>query len=219
MTCMRVNLKEVQTYFINMDADETRRLSVEQWHLELGLLPPVRVPGVYNEKYYVGLCEALYNALSLGISSGRPFIIFEDDAMPTELFRSEIEIPDNADATYLGFSDWGFTGDTSDMNNLAKSELARIKVVDSFSDVYRVSNILSCHAILYHNMEYAKKVALSMKKSFEETYQYSDISIVADGLFEENIVYATGPLFYQHDINKPVNLEATKNVNISKMLF
>jgi hypothetical protein len=202
-----------------MDTDEKRRLSVEKWHEDLGFMKPIRIPGIYNEKYYVGLCEALYNALILGISSVRPFIIFEDDAMPTELFRSEIEIPDDADATYLGFSEWGFSGDTSDMNNLAKFGLARIRVLDNFPDVYRVSNILSCHAILYHNVEYANKVALSMKKSFEETHQYSDISIAADGLLQENIIYATGPFFYQHDVNKPVNLEHTKNPDITKMLF
>ena len=62
-------------------------------------------------------------------------------------FRPEIEIPDDADAVYLGISSWGR------MNGHSGPYLQYEHVKD---DLYKVSNMLSGHAILYLTEEYVK---------------------------------------------------------------
>ena len=92
-----------------------------------------------------------YNALH---EIDPPFIILEDDATPIN-FKPEIEIPDDADAFYLGISSWGR------MNGHSGPFVQYQEDVDG--ELLRVYNMLGTHAILYLTPEFVsvcKKVAL-----------------------------------------------------------
>ena len=46
-----------------------------------------------------------------------PILILEDDCCPTEFFKTELNVPDDADVVHIGTSGWGVTNFKSEWNN------------------------------------------------------------------------------------------------------
>jgi hypothetical protein len=208
---MKINIPSVPAFYINMEDAPQRKNNFVSWNKDLGFNNVTRIAGIYDEKYYVGLSKAFVNALESGIKiKGDSFIVFEDDAHPTEKFKNEIEVPDDADAVYLGVSPWGFRRD-QDPKGKADFNGSVFKEVKDFSEVFKIYNTLTCHAILYTNKDYAGAALESYKKSIDLKH-YGDAQIYFDGLFDKYNVYAVGPFFYQNDPSKLHVLEGTKNI-------
>jgi hypothetical protein len=208
---MMIKLSELHSFYINMEKDVSRRHSFLKWNKALDFKNVKRIVGIAKTPYYVGLSHAFKNAIEAGLQRNHPFIIFEDDATPTENFINYVEVPDDADAVYLGVSPWGVSSHNN--KTFIKENGAFFLKVDNIKNVFRVKNTLSAHAVLH----ITKRYSLAMQKVFEESIEqqsHSDVQAYKYGIFEKYKVYAIGPLFYQHDKNKPSVLEGTKNINI-----
>lgn len=142
---MKINLLEVPVFYINMNKDIYKKQVIEDNLKRLGFKNITRIEGIENKKSgRIGLSQSQHNALS---QVKPPFIIFEDDADPTRYFRSEIEVPDDTDAVYLGNSQWG-------LQNGSSGFYLKYKRVDKTKNLYRIYNMLSSHAILYVSEPY-----------------------------------------------------------------
>jgi hypothetical protein len=213
---MKINIPSVPAFYINMEDAHQRKNDFVSWNRDLGFNNVTRIAGIYDEKYYVGLSKAFVNALESGIEmEAKSFTVFEDDAFPTEAYTNQIEVPDDADAVYLGVSPWGFRRD-QDIKGGADFNGSVFEKVDNFPGVFRIHSTLSCHAILYTNKGYAEVALESYKKSIDLGH-FGDAQIYFDGLFDKYKIYAIGPFFYQNDHSKPYVMEGTKNINIGAL--
>jgi hypothetical protein len=209
---MKIKLSELPAFYINMENAIERRHNFLKWNKQLKFKNVKRILGVIGDPYHIGLSRAFQDTIRAGLNSGLPFIAFEDDAAPTEKFKNEIEIPDDADAVYLGVSPWGFRKD-QDPKGGADFNGSAFKEVNNFPGIFKIHSTLSGHAILYINKEYALAGLESYKKA-SKLKNYNDVQIYFDGLFDKYNVYAIGPLFYQNDSSKPDVLEGTKNIDM-----
>ena len=212
---MRLKLSQLPAFYINMKNDIKRKQDFLRWNKLLKFKNVKRISGIERNPYHLGLSQASENAIQIGLNSGLPFIFFEDDAAPTKYYADEIEIPDDADAVYLGVSPWGF-GRDNDSKKEPVPNGSVFKEVDGFPGVFRVNNTLTTHAILYMNKSYALAAIESYKKAIALEH-FGDVQIYLDGLFDKYNVYAVGPLFYQNDSSKPQVLEETKNVIMKEL--
>ena len=103
---MKIDLKEIRVYYINLDCDTLKRERTENMLKSMGFKYVTRVPAIEHEKgRVVGCARSHHHILS---SYCPPFIILEDDCTLNSDFDGFIDVPDNADAVYLGISHWGF---------------------------------------------------------------------------------------------------------------
>jgi hypothetical protein len=142
---MKINLLEVPVFYINMDKDVDKKEYIEKRLKSLGFKNVTRIKGIENKKFgRIGLSQSQLKALS---QVKPPFIILEDDADPTRNFVAEVEVPDEADALYLGNSQWG-------LQNGHAGFYLRYKRVQGRKNLYRIYNMLASHAILYVSQPY-----------------------------------------------------------------
>lgn len=122
-----------------------------------------------------------------------PALVLEDDLKVYE-FRKNIEVPDDADAMYLGFSRYGWN------HNQDEPFPRSLKITELHDDYHRVYNMLSRHAIIHFNPEYDKACVDIMERFIKdpETYKAGDVSI--SSLHPQFKVYSLNvPIFYQDD--------------------
>jgi hypothetical protein len=213
---VKIDISSLPVFYINMENATKRRNNFLRWNKDLGFNNVTRIAGIPSKPYYVGLSKAFINALEDGINlEEEKFIVFEDDAAPTEKFKNEIEIPDDADAVYLGVGPWGFRKD-QDPKGGATFNGSAFEEVNNFPGIFKIHSTLTCHAIMYINKKYAK-AALESYKISVILERHGDVQIYFDGLFDKYNVYAIGPLFYQNDLSKPHVLEGTKNINMKEL--
>jgi len=140
---MKINLLEIPALYINLEHYIEKNKNIQNILTQCGFKKIIRVEGVLRPQIpYAGCSAAHYKCLS-GINP--PFIIFEDDC-EIKNFRSEIEVPDDADAVYLGVSSWA-------RSNGHSGPFLKYKKVNE--DLYQIYNMLGTHAILYLTKEYA----------------------------------------------------------------
>ena len=90
---------------------------------------------------------------------------FEDDVTERECFTTEINVPDDYDAIYLGISGWGR------MNGESGPYIVAESVDDT---VCKIGNMLAAHAILY-NVNYAK-ICHELVQEARDTGEYHDVA-------------------------------------------
>lgn len=135
----------------------------------------------------VGLSKSQLKALS---QIPAPFIILEDDADPKH-FRSSIEVPDDADAVYLGNSQWGLQSSHAGF-------YLKYQKVESMREVFRIYNMLSSHAILYLNQEYVEMCKRTTKYCAYVNPMPMDVPFAMIQRFF-NVYTINKPLFIQKD--------------------
>jgi hypothetical protein len=208
-----INLKELPIYYVNLESDAQRRVNFLRWTKKREFQIPVRIPGIKAAEYHVGLAEAQYNAVKIGIESGGPFIVMEDDATPNYENESYvIEVPNDADAVYLGASPYAV-----DKNN-PESAVKQAEFDKIGKGLYRVKNALSAHAILYLTDRYALAALNELRLSFSSYPRHLDLAF-AENLLPRYNVYFIKPLFYQNDIRKPYVTEITRDIDPNNFLI
>jgi GR25 family glycosyltransferase involved in LPS biosynthesis len=188
---MKIDIREIPTYYINLDDHVEKRKSTEKVLDSLGFKDVTRVPGVLNANSRLGCTLAHSKALETALESSKgPFLVLEDDILVRNK-STVFDVPDTADALYLGISRWGL------YNGKGHRQISVEKHDDS---IYRLYNMLSGHAILYFNEDYAK-LLLKSYKFYELT---SDVQDKANAeLMKYYEVYGlTNPVFYQEGINE-----------------
>lgn len=198
---MKIEIKNLNTFYINLNSAEARREHTENMLGYLGIKNYKRIPGVESDPYLPGLAQAHYNALSAG--QGNTFLVLEDDARPF-LYKQELNVPDNTDAIFLGISMWGGSDDTG----LGIKDGLVFESVPGYPHLVRVKNALSAHAIVYVSDRYVE----SVKSAALECVAKKDLPFDSafSLLHKDYYIYAVRePFFYQHDIEKIINLKGT----------
>ena len=171
-----------------MAKDTNKKAHIEQQLKEVGFKNVTRIDAVEDKKNgRVGLSKSQLKALS---QVPAPFIVLEDDADP-KYFQAVIEVPDDADAVYLGNSQWGlFQGHTG--------FYLKYKKVNGMPNILRIYNMLSSHAILYLSNDYVSMCKRTTRYCAEEYPMPMDVPFAMMQRFF-NIYAMNKPLFIQKD--------------------
>ena len=183
---MNLDLREISAVYINLKKDVKKDFAMKALILDCGFKNTIRVEGEYTPNSLAGCSLSHYNALS---EIDPPFIVFEDDCI-IKNFKPEIEIPDDADALYLGVSSWG-------RMNSHSGPFVQYEGITK--DLLRIYNMLSAHAILYLNPEY---ISLC-KKIAHQAYEIADHQDIGFAEIQRyyNVYAFDDPMFYQSSSN------------------
>jgi len=193
-----MKLKEIKTYYINLDKDEDKREAMEKMLSELEF-DYERFPGVQAEW---GCEKSHHKLLSEGLKA--PFIVLEDDCVLKNQVI-DLGVPENIDFMYLGISAFGY------YNGNITGVLYK-QITDEVSKVY---NMLSTHAMLYLSDNYANMVKNIAYYCGYKANQHFDKSIAEMAKYYE--VYAlNNPMFYQDTYNKEATFYDLRKYDISK---
>ena len=139
---MILDLASIPIFVVNC-ADRPDRLeSISRQLDEFGLTFQV-AHGISCQPGYLGCALSHLRAISLA-GLRPPFLVLEDDCRLTPQFQCRLEVPDDADAFYLGISHWGMLPDDPDQGVMH----ATVATCHD-SRFLRVHNMLSSHAIVY----------------------------------------------------------------------
>ncbi len=184
---MIIDLLDVPVYYINLDSDEEKRKSTETLLKRMGFRNVIRVSAIFHPKgRIIGCARSHYEVLK---DAKPPFIIIEDDCALNKDFVNEIEIPDNADALYLGISHWG---------RYLNHSGPYVHYESVNNEIIRVYNMLATHAIMYLSQSY---VDICKRISYHYGYEvegHLDIGFAEIHRFY-NVYSYDEPLFRQYD--------------------
>ena len=186
---MKLDLREIPVYYINLDEEVEKKERTEKLLGEMGFKDVTLVPAIKHEAgRIVGCARSHFKILS---TIKGPAIILEDDCALNKEFNGVIEYPNTADAVYLGISHWGrYLNHSGPYVHTSKSK--------SNPGCVRVYNMLATHAILYLNDEY---VQMCSRIAYHHGYvvnNHLDIGFAENQKYFE--VYALDePLFRQYE--------------------
>jgi len=197
-----LNLLEIPVYYINLDKDKEKAQSLELLLKQLGFKNINRFSGVLEEPKRNGVAKSHKKILENIADKDFPVLILEDD-VDIASFKSTIEIPNDADAYYLGNSAWGLYGSRGSLQ-VSKSHFDK--------DIYKIHNMLAAHAILYLNKEYVDFLIKAI--DFNITIKTNQDKARAQTMKYFNIYASDSPTFFQkgrHEKFTKINLSALKN--------
>jgi hypothetical protein len=166
---MLIDLKKIQTRYINLSQHKEKKNYVEDLLKSLDIKHFERLEGINcPENSIAGCSRAHYHSID---SEKVPFLLLEDDVFIFEDRWNDgiIEIPDDADAVYLGTSTWG-------RMNGHNGEYIQYDVLEDCPGLLRVYNMLATHAILYLSKEYAGMIK---RVAYHAGYVINDYNDVA----------------------------------------
>jgi hypothetical protein len=182
---MKIDLRKVPAVYINLKHHTEKNEKMQDLLKECGFETIIRVEGIYRPDnppagcagaHYVGVCEI-----------DPPFVLFEDDC-EVHNFKPIIEVPDNADAVYLGTSQWArywqFSGPFVHYEKISE-------------DIVRIYNMLGGHSILYLTNDYVRMcqrichhasevIGYNQDPGFAEVQKYFNIYSVNDPFFKQS---------------------------------
>ena len=183
---MKLDLRTVSAVYINLKKDVKKDFAMKALILDCGFKNTIRVEAEYTPNSLAGCSLSHYNALN---EIDPPFIVFEDDCV-VKNFNSNIEIPDDADAVYLGVSSWG-------RMNAHSGPFVQYEKVDE--NLVRVYNMLGAHAILYLSQEYASMCSRIAQNGYDIA-DHQDIGFAEIQRYF-NVYAFNDPMFYQTSSN------------------
>ena len=183
---MNLDLREIPAVYINLLQDTGRNREMKKLLKKCGFKTTLRIDAEYTPNSLAGCSLSHHNALH---EVDPPFIVFEDDCV-VKNFQPEIEIPDDADAVYLGVSSWG-------RMNAHSGPFVQYEKVDE--KLVRVYNMLGAHAILYLNQEYASMCSRIAQNGYDIA-DHQDIGFAEIQRYF-NVYAFNDPLFYQTSSN------------------
>ena len=185
---MRINLTRIRTYYINMHSDKQKNKNTKNLLESLGFKSITRCPGFKADGFISGSGAAYQNVLMSRCARGEPFTLVEDDIKLTH-FDHIIDVPDDADAVYLGVSKMGFVDGKHE-------ELLLVSNVEGYEHLYRIHNMLATHAVVYLNMDYVKSTILAAQNYLEQGLPH-DLGI-AENMQNWKVYALNKPMFIQY---------------------
>jgi hypothetical protein len=183
-----LDIKKIPAVYINLEKHREKNDNMYNLLSSIGFETIERIEGVLDiENPVAGCSKAHHKALSCFKA---PFILFEDDCVLFENNKiTQIEIPDDADALYLGISSWGR------MNGHNGFYLQ----YDEFEDhpnLLRIYNMLGGHSIIYLTEDYRK---MCERVSYHAGYVIKDYQDVGFAEVQKffNVYSLNNPMFYQ----------------------
>jgi hypothetical protein len=207
---MKLKLLDIPVYYINLDDQDEKRKRTEFMLKSLGFKKVTRVSAIKHEAgRIIGCARSHYEILK---SQKPPFIILEDDCSLSREFESEVEVPDNADAMYLGISHWGrYLNHSGPYVHYKKYN----------DDILQVYNMLATHAICYLSDTYVdicKRISYNCGYEIEN---HLDIGFAEIHRFY-NVYSFDEPIFTQYEWSAVTTgklSENSINKNQSEILF
>tara|TARA_R110000824_G_scaffold305093_1_gene492914 strand:+ start:758 stop:1348 length:591 start_codon:yes stop_codon:yes gene_type:complete len=183
-----LDLRELPTKLINLDRQPDRLVAVSSRLTALGIKFD-RFPAIPHERGIVGCGQSHLEVLS-NIKPGT--LVFEDDVVPTEWFQPVIEVPEEADAIYLGNSIWGYH------NHSWPHASPEVSVHRYSENFLRILNMCSAHAIIYLKQDFIDAVIKITKKCLAENVPW-DLGL-ARLHSQYTILLPEHPMFYQEGL-------------------
>jgi hypothetical protein len=142
---VKIDLRNIAVYYVNLDHDVDKKEKTENMLKNMGFNNIHRVSACIHQKgRIIGCARSHHKILS---TYNEPFIILEDDCTFNSDFDGYIDIPEDAEAVYLGISHWGrYLNHSGPFVHIEKTT----------TDCVRVYNMLATHAILYLSLDYVK---------------------------------------------------------------
>jgi GR25 family glycosyltransferase involved in LPS biosynthesis len=184
---MKIKLIDIPVYYINLDEQEEKRKRTETMLKQIGFKFVERFSAIKHEAgRIIGCARSHYEILN---RAEVPFIILEDDCSLNKEVPQAIELPDNADALYLGISHWG---------RYLNHSGPYVHTTRINEDIVRVHNMLATHAILYLSQEYANMCKRISYHFGYEVENHLDIGFAEVHRFF-NVYSFDEPLFRQYE--------------------
>lgn len=184
---MKINIRDLSTYYINLDSKEDRRQSTEYTLNRLNFASVTRVSGIVHEDGKVGCARSQHKILS-DSSIQTPFLLMEDDCVFTGITDFEYEVPDDADALFIGNSQWArylnFSG-----------PFLHYKQIDD--RIVKVYNMLAAHSVIYLTEEFRQvcsriskycgyQLLDHMDNGYAEIQKYYNVYALNDPIFKQS---------------------------------
>jgi hypothetical protein len=182
---MKIDLTKIPAIYMNLARHKEKDEKMQELLKGCGFETIIRVEGEDRpDNPPAGCAGAHYNGLN---EIEPPFILFEDDCL-LHTFKPEIEVPDDADAVYLGVSQWAryfvFSGPFVHYEEISEN-------------IVRVYNMLGGHSILYLTRDYVKMcqrickhasdiIGYNQDPGFAEVQKYFNIYSVNEPLFKQS---------------------------------
>lgn len=188
---MKIDLKKIPAVYMNLKHHSEKNERMQFLLKKCKFETIIRIEGAYRpDNPPAGCAEAHY----LGLSKIEPpFILFEDDCSLYH-FEPVIEVPDDADAVYLGISQWAryfsFSGPFVHYKKIS-------------NNLVRVFNMLGGHSILYLTNDYVRMCQRVSRHAFE-TLEYNQDPGFAEIQKYFNVYSVNDPFFIQDGVNSSV---------------
>ena len=201
---MKLDLKELNTLWINLDDQTERAKNITEEFEKIGLKNHTRISGIENKNRVLGCGLSMFQSVSTALKS-LPTLILEDDVKTTEHYKNIIEIPDETDAIYLGISHWGMS------QGLPHSTINGTHREYYNKTFLRIKNMCSLHAVIYLSEQYTNAIIEAIDecnvKNKSNTY-YGNIGHVDIGtaLTQKDFLVLTPnkPFYYQDCPNNEI---------------
>ena len=192
---MKIDVASLPTFYINLDEKTERKDQTEKILKDLGFVNFERFPAVKAEGRSIGCSTSHANALRHIINNNiYPALILEDDIGVFD-FKNSIDVPDKADAMYIGFSRYGYN------HNQEEPHPRSLKIKELSENNHRVHNMLARHAVIHFSKDYGTSCVNAMEDFLNNPSKHVAGDIALAKIHPENRVYCQNvPLFYQNDM-------------------
>jgi len=183
-----IDITKIPAVYINLEKHKEKNDNMYNLLSSIGFETIERIEGVLDtENPVAGCSKAHHKALS---SFKAPFVLFEDDCVLFDQNKvTKIEIPDDADALYLGISSWG-------RMNGHNGFYLQYDEFEEQSNLLRIYNMLGGHSVIYLTEDYRK---MCEKVSYHAGYVIKDYQDVGFAEIQKffNVYSLNNPMFYQ----------------------
>lgn len=135
---------------MDREREKSKRLEIKLDLMDVPASNVHRIKAHENQESYIGIMDSQIEAIESGLSTGKPFVVLEDD-VEIHNYIENIPIPESSVCTYLGLSSWGLDFNSE---SLARLDYIQVFSIENANDCCRIKNMFSAHSILYHNEEY-----------------------------------------------------------------
>ena len=191
---MTIDLRKIQSLWIG-GINKNREFKIKSL-LDRLEYNHKQIPAVISNGFN-GNTQSTKNAIEESIKYNEPVIIFEDDANITEHYNNEIDVPEDADAIWLGTSIYGLVNNWESMSLRDGIYLTQPKKTGEYNNFYKVENMLSLHAVVFITNKY-KQSMLNYLQYLINKQTAPDI-ITAETMKYFNIYACKKPMFFQDD--------------------
>jgi hypothetical protein len=184
---MEIKVSEIPAYYISLKSQVQMRKQVQGALRSQGFNDLTWVEGARARTKAMGCALGHKNALEYALEKDVfPFLVVEDDVLPYEQYET-LTVPNDADALYVGISQWGLHAGVG-VHNYAADAVSK--------DVYRLWNMLAAHAVVYFNREYVefllqvndifRRMGTNQDKGRAETMKYWNVYGLARPMFYQD---------------------------------
>jgi hypothetical protein len=199
---MKIDIRTVQVFLVSPGEGRYRgrALTVFQRLLDAGFKRITFVKSIPDNAGMNSLTRTNLLLFRESLKTTEPFILLEDDCEIWNMPSDPLDLPDDADAVYLGVSQWIYPHPYERLGqNFTPIVQNGPPFIESVSDtVTRVKGMTSTHAILYLGRPYIQKCidAIEPRLVFMTPHDL----VLATQHAAHNVYALKNPMFYQDSL-------------------